>query len=227
MGSALLAMYVVPGFPIFLPTLLAIGIGTFAIAPVAFVKHKGGEWIFQALMMSLTRRLTGDDLDEHRRAALVQPGAVPGWARPYALMATAAGSEAEDEPAFFIPVAGPLFKAAGEAAVEKARMRRVGRDLLHDAPGRDLSTMDATVDAIAGVKGVTGAVGQGLALAGLGVGVAGAVMPPLKWSDQKTGDTVGFVGLGIALAGLGVYALSTSLDTVKTLAVPCAYGCLE
>ena len=29
----------------------------------------------------------------------------------------------------------------------------------------------------------------------------------------------------IALAGLGIYALGSTFDTVRTFAVPCAYGC--
>ncbi len=226
-GSALIGLYLVPGFPIFLPTLVAIGVGTFLIAPVVFVKKKGGEWIFRTIMMALTNRVYGAELDKKRRDALVKPGEVPGWVRPYVLMTTAAGSEAEDDPLHFIPVAGRLFKAADEGRVTKERMRRVGRDLLMDKPGRDLTAMDTTIDTLAGIKGVTGAVGQGLALVGLGVGLAGAAGPPLKLTDQQTGDTIGFVGLGIAVAGLGLYAMGSTVDTIKTFAVPCAYGCFE
>ena len=225
-GSALLALYVVPGFPIFLPTLLAVGVGTLLIAPVTLVRDKGGELIFTSLFSLTTEQVYGDELVKKRQEAFFQPGQI-GWGRPYVLLATAAGTKGETDLAGIVPIAGPMWKASAEAIALKERMRRVGRDVLRDAPGRDLSAMDATIDIVTTLKGATAATGQGVAIAGLVVGITGAVLPLTGQVDQPTGDTIGFVGLGIALAGIGIYALSSSLDTVKTLAVPFAYGINE
>lgn len=225
-GSALLSLYVVAGFPIFLPTLLAVGAGTLLVTPVALLRDKGGELIFSGLFAVTTNQVYGAELSKRRAEAYFQPGEI-GWARPYVLFTAAAGTKADTGLAGIVPIAGPLWKAGDEAAALKERMRRVGRDVLHDAPGRDLSVMDVTIDVVTSIKGAAAATGQGVAIAGLAVGIAGALLPYTGQVDQPTGDTIGFVGLGIALSGLGIYALSSSLDTVKTLAVPCAYGINE
>lgn len=230
-GSALVSLYVVAGFPIFLPTLLAVGVGTLAVAPVAWLKKKGGELVFEAIFFGLTNQIYGADLDKKRGEAWFRPGDAQlqkgGWARAYVLAAAAAGSKAKVGLWELVPVAGPLVKAGEEIVATKERLRRVGRDVLMDPPGRDLSGMDTAVDVIGGAKGIAGAVGQGLAVAGLAVGITGAILPATKATDQATGDTIGFVGLGIAVAGLGIYAVSSTADTVKTLTVPCLYGCFE
>jgi hypothetical protein len=230
-GSALLALYVIPGFPIFLPTLLAVGGGTLLVAPVAMLKTKGGELLFDAIFFGLTSRIYGAELTKKQEEAWIQPGDESlqkgGWARAWVLMAAAAGSKGESTLWSVVPIAGRLVKAASEREVTKRRMRRIGQDVLRDPPGRDLSGMDTAIDVIVGAKGIAAAVGQGLAVVGLAVGITGAVLPAVDVTDQPTGDTVGLVGLGIALAGLGVYAVSTTADTAKTLAVPCFYGCFE
>lgn len=230
-GSVLISLYVVPGFPIFLPTLIAVGAGSVLVAPVAWLKEKGGELLFEAVFFGLTSQIYGEELEKKRSEALFRPGDPQlqkgGWARAYVLAAAAAGSKGKAGLWSVLPVAGPIVKAGEEIVATKERMRRVGRDVLMDPPGRDLTSMDTAVDVIAGTKGVVGAVGQGLALVGLGVGITGAVMPQGNADEKATAETVGFVGLGIAVAGLGVYALSTTADTVKTLTVPCLYGCFE
>jgi hypothetical protein len=223
-GSVLLATFVIPGFPIFLPTLIAIGIGTFLWAPLELLKHGGGDFLFEALFHATTR-----PRDEGASAtAFFDPrGKEVGWSRPFVLMAAAAGSEPESKLVHFIPVAGPLLQAGDEAAMTKARMRSVGQSLLGDSPDRDLAAMDTTADALAFSKGAIAAVGEGVVLGGVGVGAYGAMAPAAKWTDQKTGDAIGLAGLGVALAGLGIYALAESVDTVKIFAVPAAYGAFQ
>lgn len=211
------------GLPVFLPAVIAAGAGSLLVAPVVLLRDKGGDLIFKGLFALLTNQIYGDELAKKQRGAWFKPGDM-GWARGYVLMAAAAGTKGHAGLGSLVPIAGPLWKAADENAALKERMRRVGRDVLRDPPGRDLSGMDATVDVITTIKGITGATGQGVAIVGLGVGIAGAVLPSTGQVDQPTGDVIGFTGLGIALTGLGLYALSSTMDTVKTFAVPCAYG---
>lgn len=225
-GSTLLSIYVVAGFPVFLPTLITVGAGTLLVAPVALLRDKGGEAIFSGLFSLMTNQVYGDELAKKRKEAFFQPGDV-GWARPYVLLSAAAGTKGETGLADLVPIVGPFWKAGEEATALKERMRRVGRDVLRDAPGRDLSGMDATIDVVTTIKGAAASTGQGVAIAGLAVGLTGAILQGTEQVDQPTGETIGFVGLGIALTGLGIYALSSTLDTVKTLAVPCAYGINE
>jgi hypothetical protein len=230
-GSAAYQIYVDKSFPIFLPTLAALGVGTLLITPVALLKKKGGEALADWIFFGLTNQLYGEELEEKKKGAYFQPGdehlKPGGWARVYVLMATAGGTKGDTGLLQLIPVAGPFFKAADDAAATKERMRRVGRDVLRDPPGRDLSSMDTAVDVLAMAKGITAGVGQGLAVVGLGIGATGLILPASGATDQATGDIVGFVGLGTVVAGVGVYALSTTADTLRTLAVPCAYGCFE
>lgn len=212
------------GFPIFLPAVIAVGAGALLVAPVVWLRDKGGELIFSGLFALLTNQIYGAELGKKQSEALFKPGDI-GWARGYVLMTAAAGTKGETGLAGIVPIAGPLWKASDEAAALKERMRRVGRDVLKDPEGsKDLSGMDATIDVVTTIKGIAGATGQGVAVIGLGVGLAGAVLPAMGQVDQQTGDTIGFTGLGIALTGFGIYALSSTMDTVKTFAVPCAYG---
>jgi hypothetical protein len=225
-GSALVSFFVIPGFPIFLPTVLAIAAGALLVAPVALVKQAGGEWIFQAVFFALTNRIYDGDLDERRSSTLLKPrDHIANPTRAFILMSAAAGCEADGDLVDLVPVAGPLLRAGDEAKLTKERMRRVGKDVLGDSiETRDLGAMDATVDAFAWGKGATASLGEGLAVVGAGVGIAGAAMPPMKMSTQATGDIVGFTGLGIALAGISLVAVSGAFDTAKTVAVPLAYG---
>lgn len=212
------------GLPIFLPAVIAAGGGALLVAPIAWLRDKGGDFVFRGLFFLLTNQIYGAELAKKQSEAWFKPGDI-GWARGYVLMTVAAGTKGETGIAGVVPIAGPLWKASDEAVALKERMRRVGRDVLRDPPGsKDLSTMDTTIDVVTTIKGITGAAGQGVAVIGLGVGIAGAALPAMGQVDQQTGDTIGFTGLAIALSGLGIYALSSTMDTVKTFAVPCAYG---
>ncbi len=212
------------GLPIFLPAVIAAGGGALLVAPVVWLRDKGGDLIFRGLFFLLTNQIYGAELAKKQSEAWFKPGDI-GWARGYVLMTVAAGTKGDTGIAGIVPIAGPLWKASDEAVALKERMRRVGRDVLKDPPGsKDLSSMDTTIDVVTTIKGITGATGQGVAVIGLGVGIAGAVLPAMGQVDQPTGDTIGFTGLAIALTGFGIYALSSTMDTVKTFAVPCAYG---
>lgn len=217
------AFAIIQGLPLFLPAVIAVGAGALLVAPVVWLRDKIGDFVFRTLFFALTNQAYGDELAQKRAGAWFKPGDV-GWARGYVLMAVAAGTKAESSLAGLVPVAGPLFKAGDESAALKERMRRVGRDVLRDPPTKDLSSMDTSIDVVTTIKGVTGAVGQGVAVVGLGVGVAGAVLPSSGSVDQQTGDVIGFTGLGIAVTGLAIYALASTMDTLKTFVVPCAYG---
>jgi hypothetical protein len=218
--------FFLPGTSLLLPTLLVVGGGAALIAPLAWLRDKGGELVFTTLFFALTNQVHGDEAKAARERSVFKPG-MAGFARPYVLMAVAAGTKPEREPIELIPVYGTWSKSMRTGELLKERMRRVGKDVLLDKPDRDLTVMDGTIDTLQFIRGAVGAGGQAIAIGGLGVGLTGVILPATGSVDQQTGDTIGFIGLGIAVAGLGIYALSTTADTVRTLAVPCAYGCFE
>ncbi len=225
-GVPVLAAVIAPGTSLLLPTLLAVGGAALLVAPLAWVKDKIGEWIFTSSFFFLTDQVHGDDLQKARDGTWLRPGLGGSWwARPFVLMGTAAGTRAERDLVDLIPVWGRWTKATRQGDLLKERMRRVGTDVLLDPPGRDLAAMDVTIDVLSYGKAAVGSIGQATAVVGLGVGLTGVVLPATGATDQQTGDLIGFTGFGLALAGLGIYALGSTLDTVRTIAVPCAYGC--
>ena len=225
-GVPVLAAVIAPGTSLLLPTLLAVGGGALLIAPLAWVKDKIGEWIFTTTFYALSNQVHGADLTAARDRTWLRPGmAGSWWARPFVLMGTAAGTRAERDLEDLIPIYGLWTKATRQGELLKERMRRVGTDVLLDPPGRDLTAMDTTIDVLSYGKAAVGSVGQATAVAGLAVGLTGLVLPATGSTDQRTGDLIGVAGFGIALTGLGIYALGSTLDTVRTFAVPCAYGC--
>ena len=225
-GVPVLAAVIAPGTSLLLPTLLAVGGAALLVAPLAWVKDKIGEWIFTSSFFFLTNQVHGDELQRARDGTWLRPGLGGSWwARPFVLMGTAAGTRAERDLEDLIPIWGRWTKATRQGVLLKERMRRVGTDVLLDPPGRDLGAMDATIDVLSYGKAAVGSLGQATAIVGLGVGVTGVVLPATGATDQQTGDLIGFTGFGLALAGLGIYAIGTTLDTVRTFAVPCAYGC--
>lgn len=225
-GVPVLAAVIAPGTSLLLPTLLAVGGAALLIAPLAWVKDKIGEWIFTSSFLFLTNQVHGDDLKKARDGTWLRPGLGGSWwARPFVLMGTAAGTRAERDLVDLIPIWGRWTKATRQGDLLKERMRRIGTDVLLDPPGRDLAAMDTTIDVLSFGKAAVGSLGQATAIAGLGVGLTGVVLPATGATDQQTGDLIGLAGFGIALTGLGIYALGTTFDTVRTFAVPCAYGC--
>ncbi|MCC7073474.1 MAG: hypothetical protein IT383_19340 [Deltaproteobacteria bacterium] len=225
-GVPVLAAVIAPGTSLLLPTLLAVGGAALLVAPLAWVKDKIGEWIFTSSFFFLTNQVHGDELQKARDGTWLRPGLGGSWwARPFVLMGTAAGTRAERDLVDLIPIWGRWTKATRQGELLKERMRRVGTDVLLDPPGRELAAMDVTIDVLSYGKAAVGSVGQATAIAGLGVGLTGVVLPMTGATDQQTGDIIGFTGFGLALAGLGIYALGSTLDTVRTFAVPCAYGC--
>ena len=225
-GVPILAAVIAPGTSLLVPTLLAVGGAALLVAPLAWVKDKIGEWIFSTTFFALSNRVYGDELQRSRGNTWLRPGLGGSWwARPFVLMGTAAGTRAERDLEDLIPIWGRWTKARHQGEFLKERMRRVGSDVLLDPPGRDLSAMDTTIDVLSYSKAAVGSLGQATAIAGLGIGLTGVVLPMAGATDQPTGDLIGVAGFGVALAGLGIYALGSTLDTVRTFAVPCAYGC--
>ncbi|MBI1944534.1 MAG: hypothetical protein HYS27_02495 [Deltaproteobacteria bacterium] len=224
-GVPIAAAFIAPEL-VLLTAVAGVGGAALLIAPVALLKDKIGEWIFSGTFYFLTNQVHGEELKKAREGTWLRPGLGGSWwARPFVLMGTAAGTRAERDLEDLVPIWGRWTKARRQGDLLKERMRRIGSDVLLDPPGRDLAAMDGTIDVLSYSKAAVGSVGQATAIAGLGVGLTGVVLPLTGATDQQTGDIIGFTGFGIALAGLGIYALGSTFDTVRTFAVPCAYGC--
>lgn len=224
-GVPIAAAFIAPEL-VLLTAVAGVGGAALLIAPLAWVKDKIGEWIFTTLFFALTNQVYGDQRKQARDSTWLRPGLGGSWwARPFVLMGTAAGTRAERDLEDLIPIYGRWTKATRQGDLLKERMRRVGTDVLLDPPGRDLAAMDTTIDVLSYGKAAVGSVGQATAIAGLGIGLTGVILPMTGATDQQTGDWIGVAGFGVALAGLGIYALGSTADTVRTFAVPCAYGC--
>src|SRR5690606_35306007 len=96
--------------------------------------------------------------------APLQPGQL-GNLGAFAIMAASAEAHVEFRAAHLTPLLGPVWRAKEKSAAQKARLRRVGRDVLGEPP-RDLAALDALEDTLGLTTGILQGTGQGLLLGG-------------------------------------------------------------
>lgn len=191
--------------------------------------------VFSAVYFSLTPPATDEEeLKRAREEAWLKPPLDP-ISRAYGLMTVAAAADFERDWTFAIPVAGPLFKASARAEALKADMRRVGRDVLGEAP-QSPEAMDTAIDLVTASEGWLEAGSHALLLGGGVIFVAGTVSATMAWYAYQNGEDIklqasiagglGTVGVFVAGGGVVLLALREVPRVLRPIAVPMAFGFL-
>ncbi len=194
------------------------------------VRDRGADLVFQlAYPLLMPGEVSPVERQQRQADSWVRPP-LTGWARAWALMATAAGAEAERSLLNWIPVAGPWIKAQSHGESIKKAMRQTAREVLLDDDG-DLEAMDDGIEVLAVTEGLLGSVGQALLFAGGGLTFAGGVAAALAYqSNEDLGQyaaiatTTGLVGIGVAGSGLGLILAREIPRALRPFVVPALFG---
>jgi hypothetical protein len=252
LGSGVLALTVWPVAPLFLPVIIAgaVTAGALGYVLVREARKHVQERIFQGAYGLLSSSYaSANEQRTAQESSLLRPR-LNMVERLWFLAAFSQGLDGQPSKLHWIPVAGPVLKAAAKIHVTRGLLRRVSAEELGETRV-DWRRVDAAVAILMGTEAVLAslahvALATSVVLVGMGVVAAALQFPfgmvwPLTGGDRleawKSGalrglplavptGAVGFVALASAATSVGLIALREIPKALQPILIPLAYGVL-
>lgn len=227
-AAAVAALMVAPYItPVAIAGLLSVS----GLTYLAYKKTKkiGERWVYWGIYHLLSAEEADPLMREQIRARAWIGPPLGDTGRSWSLMAAAGGARAPWSWTWWIPIAGPIYKANDRATMIKKRLRENAQQVLQD-PVVDLPAADLATDILTGTEGWAGALGQALLIGGAASAILGGAAAGLQYQNNqdlgtyaKIAGISGFIGVGLAGAGLVAITVKKAANGLIPIVVPMSY----